>query len=99
VKPGTIAYLSGSHGNLTLRGRKRTGIALIAGGVGIAPLLSIARQCYAEDDKRPIILLYGNRVAKQIVFKQELDQLAALRGGKVVYVVSETKGNWKGLTG
>ncbi len=99
VGPGTVAYLDGAHGSLTLEGRKGEGIALIAGGVGIAPLLSIARQLRAEKDPRPLILLYGNRVAEQIVYKPELNQLAKRANTQVVHVISEPKRGWKGLTG
>jgi predicted ferric reductase len=97
--PGTVAYLDGAHGNLTVRDRPAKGIALIAGGVGIAPLLSIARQMQAENDQRPLILLYGNRVAEQIIYKDELDNLASRAETTVVHVVSEPTSDWKGLTG
>lgn len=99
VAPGTVAYLDGAHGNLTLKGRTGKGIALIAGGVGIAPLLSIARQLRAEKDPRPLILLYGNRVAEQIVYKGELNQLGRRAKTQVIHVIAEPKHGWKGLTG
>lgn len=99
VRPGTIVYLDGGHGNLTLKGRQGTGIALIAGGVGIAPLLSIARQLQTENDPRPMILLYGNRVEEQIIDDDELRQLARPGKTRVLHVISEPKSDWKGLTG
>jgi predicted ferric reductase len=99
VKPGTVAYLGDAHGNLTLRGREGGGIALIAGGVGIAPLLGIARQHHAENDPRPLILLYGNRVTEQIVYDDELSRLAESENTQVVHVISEPEPGWEGLTG
>lgn len=99
VAPGTVAYLDGPHGNLSLKGRTGKGIALIAGGIGIAPLLSIARQLRAENDPRPLILLYGNRVAEQIVYRGELNRLARKAKIQVVHVVSEPKRGWKGRRG
>ena len=99
VVPGTTAYLDGAHGNLTLKGRQGTGVALIAGGVGIAPLLSIARQLVAENDPRPMILVYGNRVEEQIVYEDELRQLDRRAKTQVVHVISQPKPGWKGLTG
>lgn len=99
VKLGTVAYLDGAHGSLTLKGRKGVGIALIAGGVGIAPLLSIARQLRTENDPRPMILLYGNRVAEQIVYESELNQFARCAKTQIIHVISEPKRGWKGLTG
>lgn len=99
IAPGTTAYLDGAHGNLTLKGRRGAGIALVAGGVGIAPLLSIARQLRAEGDPRPVIVLYGNRAEEQIVHREELDALAGRPGSQVVHVVSEPAPGWKGATG
>ena len=99
VTPGTVAWLGDAHGNLTLAGRKAKGIALIAGGVGIAPLLSIARQMRAEDDPRPMILLYGNRVAEQIVYADELEALSGRPNMEVVQIVSEPGPGWGGRTG
>lgn len=99
VAPGTRAYLDGPHGNLTLKGRNGRGVALIAGGVGVAPLLSIARQLQAQGDPRPLILLYGNRIAEQIVYRDELDRLARRQKCQVLHVLSEPPAGWKGLTG
>ena len=99
VRVGTVAYLDGAHGNLTINGRKGAGIALIAGGVGIAPLLSIARQLVADDDPRPVIFIYGNRVEEQIVYADELAALDNRDGARVVHVISEPAPEWQGLTG
>ncbi len=96
---GTTAYINGPHGNLSLCGRKGKGIALIAGGVGIAPLLSIARQLDADDDPRPLILVYGNRSADQIVYEDELNLLARKKNRIVKFVLSEPEPGWTGLTG
>ena len=97
--PGTTAYLDGPHGNLTLKGRSGKGIALIAGGVGVAPLLSIARQLDNESDPRPLILLYGNRLADQIVYEDELKLLAGKNNRDVRLVLSEPEPGWTGLRG
>ncbi|MEQ9490999.1 MAG: ferredoxin reductase family protein [Alphaproteobacteria bacterium] len=99
VQPGTTAYLDGAHGNLTLTARKGAGIALIAGGVGIAPMLSIARQHDADKDTRPLILLYGNRTEEQIVYADELSELDRRAGAQVVHVISEPTDRWRGLVG
>tara|TARA_E500000318_G_scaffold107776_1_gene117536 strand:- start:2303 stop:3625 length:1323 start_codon:yes stop_codon:yes gene_type:complete len=99
VAPGSVAWLGNAHGNLTLKGRTGTGIALIAGGVGIAPLLSIARQLRAEDDPRPMILLYGNRNAEQIVYADELEALSGRPNTEVIHVLSEPAPGWAGRVG
>ncbi len=99
VEPGTTAYLDGPHGNLTLKGRSGKGIALIAGGVGVAPLLSIAGQLDKDNDPRPLVLLYGNRLADQIVYDGKLKLLANKDNRDVRLVLSEPEPGWGGLTG
>lgn len=99
VRTGTRAYIDGPHGNLTAKGRQAEGLALIAGGVGIAPLLSIARQYRAVGDNRPLILLYGNRVAEQIVYGEELAQIDAMPQARVIHVLGEPPDDWRGAVG
>lgn len=99
VKPGTKAYIDGPHGNLTVSGRNNPGIALIAGGVGIAPLLGILRQLHLEKDTRPTVLVYGNRMEDQIVYRDELETLAKDHGTRIVHVLSEPPNAWFGLMG
>jgi predicted ferric reductase len=99
IEPGTKAYLDGPHGNLTIAGRDEPGIALIAGGVGIAPLLSILRQLHHDGDRRPTALVYGNRVEEQIVCREELASLALKHGTEMAYVLSEPPKDWAGHRG
>lgn len=93
IKPGTRAYLDGPHGNLTVDDKTEPGIVLIAGGVGIAPMLSILRQCRLSDDPRNIKLIYGNRRQDQIVSRDELETEDA------IFALSEPPEGWQGETG
>ncbi|KUJ82314.1 ferredoxin reductase family protein [Ruegeria profundi] len=93
IKPGTLAYLDGPHGNLCVDDRPERGIVLVAGGVGIAPLLSILRQVRSNADQRDVKLIYGNRLEEQIVYRQELSK------EDTVFVLSEPPDNWCGETG
>lgn len=52
-------------------------IALVAGGIGITPLLSMLRHAVASDPTRPITLLYSARHEHDIAFLDELRVLAA----------------------
>jgi predicted ferric reductase len=93
IKPGTRAYLDGPYGNLSVTGRDETGVGLIAGGVGVAPLMGIIRHLRATSDPRPRTLIYANRVQQQIAFRRELDT------EEVTYVLSEPPQGWDGETG
>jgi len=99
LKPGQRAYVDGPHGDLVVDGRAEPGIGLIAGGVGIAPLLAILRQMRLTEDPRAAALLYGNRAEAQIAFREEIDQIARERGVETTYVVSEPTPGWSGRTG
>jgi predicted ferric reductase len=72
LKPGQRVHVDGPHGVFTLNGREAGGIALIAGGAGIGPILGLLRQLQDLQDRRPIRLVYGNRQAEQMVFQDEI---------------------------
>lgn len=93
VREGTRAYLDAPFGSLTVEGRAEPGVALIAGGVGIAPMLSILRQMRLTDDPRKIRLVYGNRCKEQILFRNEL------MAEDTVFVLSEPPEDWEGDAG
>ncbi len=93
IKPDTVAYLDGPYGSLTVDGCDAPGIALIAGGVGIAPLLGILRQMRLTGDPREIKIVYGNRIESQIACREELD------AEDVTYALSEPDETWQGEKG
>ncbi|WP_168215630.1 ferredoxin reductase family protein [Marinobacter confluentis] len=93
IERGTLAYLDGPYGNLCVDHRTEPGVALIAGGVGLAPLLSILRQMRLTGDSRKVKLVYGNRLADQIAYGEELGE------EDVTYVLSEPPEHWKGEVG
>ncbi len=93
IKSGTAAYLDGPYGNLSVDGRNEPGVALIAGGVGLAPLLGILRQMRLTGDPRSVRLVYGNRVVDQIAYRDELG------AQDVFYVLSDPPENWCGEKG
>jgi predicted ferric reductase len=97
---GAAAYVDGPRGIFTLRAAEAApGIGLIAGGVGIAPILGILRQLRADGDKRPVRLLFANRHVGQIPYRDELDGLAATLDYRVHYVLSEPPAGWDGDIG
>ena len=93
LQVGTVAYLDGPYGSLCVDNRSEPGIGLIAGGVGLAPILGILRQLRLTNDPRDIKLIYGNRAIDQIAYRDELDNL------DVTYVLSEPPADWEGETG
>ena len=107
IAVGTRAYIDGPYGTFTLAqaeaalpsGQSARGLAFIAGGVGIAPILSLLRDRKAAGEHRPMRLLYGNRAASQIVARDELAALETECDFRVRHVVSEPPLDWPGGTG
>lgn len=91
LRPGARAFVEGPHGNLVVDHRPEPGLCLIAGGVGIAPLLSILR----AERQRPALLLYGNRHDGQVIAREDL----AASGAEVIHVLQEPPPGWTGETG
>jgi len=85
LRPGTPVILEGPHGVFTSIRRRRPRALLIAGGIGITPLRALIEEM--PQRKNSIALLYRARSWADVVFKTELDQLVAARGGAVHYIV------------
>jgi predicted ferric reductase len=88
VPVGTAVIAEGPYGALTQGRRTRPGVLLIAGGVGITPL----RALFESIDLAPgqdLMLLYRADTAADIVFRTELDALAAERHARVIYLLGD----------
>jgi 3-ketosteroid 9alpha-monooxygenase subunit B len=69
-------------GRFVLRESARP-LALFGGGSGITPLLSLARSALAST-RRAVRLLYANRDAQSVIFRAQLEALAAAHPGRLV---------------
>jgi predicted ferric reductase len=98
VRPGTPAYLDGPHGNF-VPDAEEVPTVYLAGGVGIAPILSHLRAFATEGDRRPVTLIYANRDPEYIASRDELDRLAQELNLGVHYVLENPPANWDGHTG
>ena len=54
---------------------RTTPLALICGGIGIAPMRSMLSAAARETPRRSVALFYSNRTAQDIIFKKTLDEL------------------------
>jgi len=93
------AYVDGPHGALCLEGRSEPGIFMIAGGAGLAPMLSLLRDAATRGETRPIKLLYGNRHHGQIMAAADLASLARRLQLDLRHVLQEPPPGWQGLSG
>lgn len=75
LQVGQRVLVDGPFGVFTLAGRSARGLAFIAGGAGIGPILGILRSLREQHEVRPIRLLYGNRTAEQMVAQTEISEM------------------------
>ena len=80
LQPGETLEIRGPiGGHFIWTPSNRRPIALIAGGSGIAPLMSMVRyRSAAPDPTAPALLLYSARNWSHVAFADELESLAAL---------------------
>jgi predicted ferric reductase len=96
---GARAFVDGPHGALCLEGRQEPGIFMIAGGAGLAPMLSLLREAATRGETRPITLLYGNRHQGQIMAAAELAALAMRQRLDLHHVLQEPPPGWTDFAG
>lgn len=99
VQKGDTVYIDGPHGHFIIGERNFAGILMIAGGIGVSPMISIIKEQQYHIDQTPIKLLYGNRIKEQIAFRQELDEAAKTIPLETIFVLSEPDEKWQGETG
>jgi len=100
VTPGTVAYVDGPYGTFGIDLYPESmAFVMIAGGIGIAPLLSMLRTMADREERRPVLLFYGNRRLERASFRLELERLQQLIPLQVVHVVEEPPDGWAGETG
>lgn len=98
VRPGTRAYLDGPYGAFTLDPRAERAV-FIAGGVGITPIMSILRTWRDRGDERPMALLYAAGSLEGMVYREELERMAAERPLELMLLPREAPAGWTGQAG
>lgn len=86
LTPGARVVVDGPRGGFTVERATNDMAVLVAGGIGIAPLLPLARRLL--ENGKNVALLYAVRSTQDTVFGEELRQLKA-RGLRVCYFVDE----------
>lgn len=82
MQPGTSIWAEGPFGTFTAQRRTRRRALLIAGGSGIAPIRALL-----EDMPPDTIVIYRASRPDELVFREELEDLAERRDAWVRYIV------------
>ncbi|WP_217441149.1 ferredoxin reductase family protein [Nocardia barduliensis] len=99
IPPGTRAFLDGPHGVFTPDRHEGPGFVLIAGGVGITPMISILRTMADRGDRRPFLLIYAVRTVSEQTFDDEIARAAERLDLTVVLVPQDPPPGWDGEIG
>jgi predicted ferric reductase len=86
IEAGTQVAVDGPHGSFTLDNAGKT-VVMVAGGVGMAPLLGMLEEAAAARDRRKFRLLYAARRPSEFVGIDRLRELEALIDLNVRYFV------------
>jgi ferredoxin-NADP reductase len=75
AKPGLRLKIEGPDGAMTLHDDRSRPAVFLAGGIGITPFLSMAREAATARLPHRITLFYGNRRREEAAFLDELEDL------------------------
>ena len=84
VRPGTRVVAEGPFGTFTELVRHREKVVLIAGGIGITPIRALLEEMSGD-----VIVLYRVMHDDDIIFRDELEELATARGIDLRFVVGD----------
>ncbi|HBO33416.1 MAG TPA: hypothetical protein DD636_01515 [Anaerolineaceae bacterium] len=76
MQKGQRVYVDGPYGTFNLEDpRMQKGLVLIAGGIGLAPVMSILNTLADRGDKRPAYVFYGDFNEDTALYADEFEQL------------------------
>lgn len=102
AKPGDLVAVQGPFGIFSHAFHpEEKRLVFIAGGIGITPLMSMIRAMRSSSTDAEILLIYGNETEGEIVFREELEAVAASGRPslRVVHVLRKPDECWPGARG
>ncbi len=100
LRVGDEVKMDGPYGDFSyLHHPKEQGVALIAGGVGITPVLSMLRHMDAMHEKRPVVLIWGVRTQGDLMAFQEIKGFESTMANFSCIPVVSNDPTWTGEKG
>lgn len=102
LQVGDRLRITAPAGKFIFTGTEADGVVLIAGGVGITPLMSITRYLTAQKWAGEVDLFFAAKNQQEIIFRSELDLLQKQLPNLHVHVTltqAELDENWSGHRG
>lgn len=92
IRPGSLVKADGPYGRFCPALYPETPLVLIAGGVGITPMMSIVRSLYHRDSPRRVLLLWCVRERSELIDWDEWERMEKeMAGLTIVPVLSREK--------
>lgn len=95
MKVGDIIGIGQAGGHFAYNNEKKVG--MIAGGTGIAPMMSILRDAEKRNIEGEFTLFYSTRSKEYILYREELEKLDKDERFKII--ITLTREDWEGETG
>lgn len=101
LKRGDVLGVRGPFGNpWPVEEAKGNDVVIVAGGLGLAPLRPVLYFLLANRKQYGrVVLLYGARTPKDVLYQRSLDKWQSLSNFEVQYTVDSATGDWRGSVG
>ena len=102
LKVGDTAVVDGPYGLFSytaFRQERKKDVIMIAGGVGVTPMLSMIRHIVETGDKRKVLLIWSNKTEADILFHDELAFIVTANSNISIQHVLTGQKDFKGLAG
>jgi len=99
LAPDTLAGIDGPHGAFTADDAEADAILLLAGGVGIAPIMGLLRDFARAGENRPIRVIVAAGSADRLAGREEIEGMRAHLDLKVWFVLDDPPADWDGESG
>lgn len=101
LREGELIEVAGPHGSFTFDGDGVKRLALIGGGVGVTPLMSVLEELILKGPSLPVTAVFAFRSRKEILFCDRLMELGAKHKGISIKIIisDESDPQWEGPVG
>ncbi len=99
LAPGTPIGIDGPYGHFTMEGHGEDAVLLIAGGVGIAPVLGLLRDLVARGHGHPVRLAYAAGTPDNLACLEEIAAAKSSLDLETLLLSEEEAPGWHGEIG
>ncbi|MDN2565607.1 ferric reductase-like transmembrane domain-containing protein [Aquibium sp. A9E412] len=99
LAPGTPIGIDGPYGEFTLEAHDGDAVLLLAGGVGIAPIMGLLRDMVARGERRPVRLGYAAGRPQNFACLAEIEAAGAVLDIQTTLASEEAAAGWQGVVG